>query len=80
VVTRAGGLPELVEDGRSGFVVDVDDAPALADRIAVLARDPELRRRMGREARARMQVHFNVDATVDRTLDLYQELLAEVPR
>jgi len=80
VVTRAGGLPELVEDGRSGFVVDVDDPQALAGRIELLARDPELRQRMGREARARMQTHFHVDATVDRTLDLYQELLAGCPR
>ena len=76
VVTRAGGLPEMVQDGLSGFIVDVDDAPMLADRIVRLARDPELRLRMGHEARLRLQTTFHVDTTVDRTLARYRDLLA----
>jgi L-malate glycosyltransferase len=76
VVTRAGGLPEMVEDGVSGFIVDVDDAEMLADRIVRLAKDPELRQRMGRAAGLRQQTMFHVDTTVDRTLALYKDLLA----
>jgi L-malate glycosyltransferase len=76
VVTRAGGLPEMVEDGLSGFIVDVDDAAMLADRIVRLAKDPELRQRMGRAARLRQETMFHVDTTVDRTLALYKDLLA----
>lgn len=74
VVTRAGGLPELVEDGRSGFVVEIGDVRALAERIVRLAREPELRSAMGREARLQMHARFDVDATVNRTLALYQSL------
>jgi len=75
VVTRAGGLPEMVEDGLSGFIVDIDNAAMLADRIARLAKDPELRLRMGRAARLRQETVFHVDTTVDRTLALYKDLL-----
>ena len=76
VVTRAGGLPEMVEDGLSGFIVDVEDATMLADRIVRLAKDPELRLRMGRAATLRQETMFHVDTTVDRTLTLYKDLLA----
>ena len=52
VGTRHSGIPELVGDGVSGFLVPEGDADALADRLARLAANPELRGRMGREGRA----------------------------
>lgn len=47
VVTDVGGLPEVVEDGRCGFVVQREDECGLADRIALLLGDEDLRKRMG---------------------------------
>ncbi|GAB6876644.1 glycosyltransferase family 4 protein [Thermaerobacter litoralis] len=52
VAVRAGALPELVRDGESGITVPAGEAEALAGAVLHLARDPELRRRLGEGARA----------------------------
>ena len=52
ICTAVGGMPEVVRDGENGFVVPPNDPAALADRIARLAADPELRRRLGEAGRA----------------------------
>ena len=51
VVTRAGGMPELVAHGVNGLVVPVEDPDALAEALRALIKDPLLRRRMGRAGR-----------------------------
>lgn len=76
VVTDSGGSPELVVDGESGFVVPVHDAPALARAFETLYRDPQLRARMGQAARDRIGRDFRHETTVERTIALYDELLA----
>lgn len=77
IVSAAGGLPEMVDDGRSGYVVPVDDPGALAARIRELAADPALRKEMGRRARELVVERFGVDRTVEKTLALYCRLLGE---
>jgi glycosyltransferase involved in cell wall biosynthesis len=52
VATRVGGLPELVRDGETGRLVDVDDATALGDALEELVTNNALRRRMSAQARA----------------------------
>ena len=47
VATRVGGIPELIDHGQSGFLIDKGDSRALADRILQLAADRNLRLRMG---------------------------------
>lgn len=54
VVSRVGGLPEVVDDGVTGFVVEKESSERLADAIGRLAADPALRRRMGAAGRARV--------------------------
>lgn len=61
VVSDEGGLPEIVEDGTSGFVVRKDDATAFADKLVLLINDPIRRLRMGREGRSRFEQRFNRD-------------------
>ena len=77
VVTNAGGSPELVEDGKSGFVVPPRDGQALADAIEKLYRDKDLRQRMGDAARARIGTAFRNEDTVHKTIALYQELVPD---
>jgi len=62
VASRISGIPELVEDGRSGLLVPPGDAPAIADALARLAAEPELRARLGRAARERVQRDFDLAA------------------
>ena len=77
VVTDAGGSPELVVDGVSGFVVPPRDAHGLADAIEKLYRDDELRKQMGEAARERIATAFRNEDTVLKTIALYEELVPD---
>lgn len=74
VGTRAGGIPELVEDGRTGHLVPVGDPSAMADAILALLRDADARRRLGEAGRARVEARFTVSRMVDETLAAYAAL------
>jgi len=71
VATRVGGIPELVEDGKTGFLVDRGDAKAIADRILKLAANVELRERMGRAGREASVTRFDLEKNVARVVNLY---------
>lgn len=72
VVTRAGGLPEVVEDGRTGLIVERDDPRALAQALARLVRDPALRRQLGGEGRAKVQRDYEWRDCVRQMLRCYR--------
>ncbi|HEY3550342.1 MAG TPA: glycosyltransferase family 4 protein [Gaiellaceae bacterium] len=73
VVAAAGGaLLELVADGETGLLVPPRDAPALREAVQRLLADPELRERLGREARTRARERFGWDAVIERTLEVYR--------
>jgi glycosyltransferase involved in cell wall biosynthesis len=76
VATRVGGVPDLIEDGVHGLLVEAQDAHGLASAVARLLREPELRARMGGEARKRQQAEFTIEAAVHRLELLYEELSA----
>lgn len=59
VATRSGGIPEVVRDGDTGYLVDIGDIDALADRVGRLIDDPVLRARLGEAARARVETDFS---------------------
>jgi glycosyltransferase involved in cell wall biosynthesis len=75
VATRVGGVPDVVEDGVDGYLIEPAAVQELAARLAELARDPELRTRMGAAGRERMQSRYAVDRMVDDVDRLYRELL-----
>jgi glycosyltransferase involved in cell wall biosynthesis len=75
VATAVGGNPELVEPGRTGYLVPVGDAGALAEAMRKLAKDPARRHAMGRAGRSRVTLEFTADKMVDRYARLYEELL-----
>jgi glycosyltransferase involved in cell wall biosynthesis len=75
VVTRVGGLPELVEDRHHGLLVPPADPPALAAGILAVLQDAELRTRMGEAARRRA-ADFDIRTAVRRMEEVYAELLA----
>jgi glycosyltransferase involved in cell wall biosynthesis len=61
VATRWRGIPSMVEDGRNGFLVPVGDSRSLAEKIALLLDDPELRRDMGEQGRKIYLENFTVE-------------------
>ena len=75
VATRVASLPEVVADGETGLLVDPDDDRALADGLIRLASEAALRKRMGAGARSRTIRAFSLDAMVDGTLAVYDEVL-----
>ena len=77
IATNTGGLPELVQEGQTGWLVSPADPAALADRIRALLLDPERRRRMGSAGLARVRVSFSVDRMVRTISNIYDELLAD---
>ncbi len=76
VATRVGGVPDVVDEGETGFLVRPRDTHALAERLEILARDPERRAAMGAAGRERMLGRYAVDRLVDDVDELYRELLA----
>jgi len=74
VVSRVGGMPELVEDGVSGLVVPPKDPSALSAAIAQLYRNPQLMKQLGQGARARIENNFHTSKTVRETAELYRSL------
>jgi glycosyltransferase involved in cell wall biosynthesis len=80
VVTRVGGNPEVVVEGGTGFLVPPKNPAAFAGRVALLLQDPDLRRRMGRAGRARVEDRFRLRETSERYLGVYESLIEEAPR
>lgn len=77
IATRVGALPEIVEEGVTGFLVPPNDARALADRIRWFQRHPDEARRMGERGRARAKERFTWEAVARRCLEIYREALGE---
>jgi glycosyltransferase involved in cell wall biosynthesis len=69
VATRADGIPELVVDGVTGALVDVDDEPRFTAEVARLLDDPALRRRRGEAGRARVRRDFSQSRAMDAVED-----------
>jgi starch synthase len=81
VASRVGGIPEIVVDGETGYLVDFDPADldgftgALAGRIETLLKDPTLAGTMGKAGRERVLQHFGWGAIAAQTVQLYDSLL-----
>jgi len=71
VATTVGGIPEVVEDNVTGLLVPPRNPEALAEKIAALLDNPDLRSRLGKTARAEIEAHHSIDAMGERLLKLY---------
>ena len=70
--TRAGGIPEIIDDGVNGLLAPVGDGVGLGTAIARLFGDPALATRLKQAARQKVR-EFSVDRTAERTLAVYEE-------
>jgi len=75
VATRVGGVPELVENGVTGFIVPPKNPQALAKGLQRLLDDPELRHRMGQLGREKALREFTLDRMLRETERVYEEVL-----
>ena len=74
VASRVGGIPEVVAEGETGFLVEPGNATELAARVNELLADPESAARFGKAGRQRAVEHFSWRAIAERTADLYRSL------
>lgn len=74
VATNDGGTPELVLEGRTGFLVPSHDAEALTDRVLELLNDRRLANEFGREGRRRIETAFSLDTMTNAYLCLYRKV------
>jgi glycosyltransferase involved in cell wall biosynthesis len=75
ITTDVGGASEAVEEGITGFVVPPGDSEALAEKILLLARDRDMRLKMGEAGRIRAEKLFSIEENVRKTEQAYHELL-----
>ncbi|MEE9257434.1 MAG: glycosyltransferase, partial [bacterium] len=78
VATKVGGLPLIVDEGKTGLLVPPEDAGALAATIVHILSSPEARRAMG-EAGRRKAAAFSEDAMVEKIESLYRRILTSSP-
>jgi len=74
VGSRSGVMPELISEGDNGLLFEPDDVAGLTDQLEKLAADPEMRRRLGQQARATALARTGLDTLVDQRLAAYDEV------
>ena len=75
VASRVGGIPEIIEDEVEGFLIEPMDVNSLAERCRRLIESPDVARRMGEQARKRVERDFSATAMADRVASVYTDLL-----
>jgi glycosyltransferase involved in cell wall biosynthesis len=71
VATRVGGIPELISDGQSGYLVERGDAESMSKRVLELVSDRELRARMGQAAQQTVEAKFDLKTRVAQLVASY---------
>lgn len=74
VATRAGGTPDVIEDGKSGYLVEVDDVALLRERLVACIQQPELRARLAANGRKVVEERYNIG----RWATDYEKLFSEI--
>ena len=76
VVSRVGGLPEVVEQGETGYIIDEESPQQLADKLMELAKNPDLLRKMGQRGRQWVETQYNWQDNVEQMENLYHKVIA----
>jgi L-malate glycosyltransferase len=77
IASRVGGVPEVVEDGQTGFLSEVGDVAKMANDATKLLAEPELRREMGQRARESAISRYRTDIVIPRYIEFYERVLAK---
>jgi len=78
IATSVGGPPEILSDGREGYLVEPRNPEAWSEAIRLVAENDALSRSMGRAGRARVAQAFSLDRHVSSMLDIYEQALASL--
>lgn len=76
VATNVGGAREVIENGKNGFLIESDDAEALAKRLVELVNDPDKATEFGSRGKSLVREKFSLQSQLQRTIKLYHEVVA----
>ena len=77
VSTRVGVIPELIVEGETGFITEIHDTEAMAEKIKYLILNPEKRKQMGEASRKRIEENFVLNQFGRQTEAVYKKLLSQ---
>ncbi len=77
VASRVGGVPEVVDDGATGYLSEAGDVEKMSDDAARLLSDEEARREMGRRAREAAVSRYSTDLVIPQYIEFYERVIAE---
>lgn len=75
VATAVGGIPQAIEDGVNGFLINVDDIEALSERLIALLEDVALRETVGVASRNTVLRSFSITQSVNKVIEVYRSCL-----
>ena len=71
IATRVGGIPEIIETGTNGVLVEPENSEELFSTLVLLAENENLRKRLGTNLRASIRENFSLEKMIEKTLELY---------
>jgi len=74
ISTREGGIPDIVDDGKTGFLVNKNDPKDLADKIELLINNPFIRHQMGKEAKIKFQNNYTISKFENNMFNILKEI------
>lgn len=75
VATAAGGVTEIIEHGKSGFLIPIDDDGMLAESVCKILQNPELAKKHSENAILRVRSLFSIESMTEQTMKIYSEIL-----
>ena len=75
VASRVGGIPDVIEDGINGFLVEPRDIMGLYEKILYLIENYSFLKKMGENNVSYVQKHFNLDLMIERTIKVYERVV-----
>lgn len=77
VATNVGAIPEIVDDGVTGFIVPPKDVNALAEAIVKLLKDEKIRKKMGENAYKKLKTDLSWDKIAEKTIEVYKKAIRD---
>ncbi len=77
IASSIGGISDIIKDGSNGILTEVGDIDAISNAIIYLLRDPELRMKMGENARTLVKERFSLNSMADNIIQLYKKITGE---
>ena len=78
ISTRLAAIPEIVDDGITGFIVDINSPKQIAEKIEILINDPDLRRRMGEAGRKKYEERYTINKFEENMKVVFREALDDI--